>query len=104
MRIKTYPTREYGDVVWAYMGPTMPELPDVPRLEFGLVSASRRYVMKQLVECTKAQAMEGDLDTSHFSFLHMPAPNVETTENRTPTPRIVILSGCAETGAPSLIF
>ena len=82
MRIKTYPTREYGDVVWAYMGPTMPELPDVPRLEFGLVNASRRYVMKQLVECNWAQAMEGDLDTSHFSFLHMPSPNVETTENR----------------------
>ena len=82
MRIKTYPTREYGDVVWAYMGPTMPELPEVPRLEFGLVHASRRYVMKQFVECNWAQAMEGDLDTSHFSFLHMPAPNVETTENR----------------------
>ena len=82
VRIKTYPTREFGGIVWTYMGPQMPEIPDVPRLEFGLVDDARRYVMKQRIECNWAQAMEGDLDTSHFSFLHMPAPNVETTENR----------------------
>ena len=37
VRIKTYPTREFGGIVWTYMGPQMPEIPDVPRLEFGLV-------------------------------------------------------------------
>jgi phthalate 4,5-dioxygenase oxygenase subunit len=82
MCIKAYPTREYGDVVWAYMGPTTDNMPDVPRLEFGLVEPSKRYVMKQRVECNWVQAMEGDLDTSHFSFLHMPAPSLEATENR----------------------
>jgi phthalate 4,5-dioxygenase oxygenase subunit len=82
VRIKAYPTREYGAVVWAYMGPAADDLPEVPQLEFGLVSDAKRYVMKQLMECNWVQAMEGDLDTSHFSFLHMPAPHVETTENR----------------------
>ncbi len=82
MRIRAYPTREYGDFVWAYMGPATSDLPEVPRLEFGLVEASKRYVMKQRLECNWAQAMEGDLDTSHFSFLHMPAPSVQATENR----------------------
>lgn len=82
MRTKAYPTREFGDMVWAYMGPETDTLPEIPRLEFGLVSDSKRYVMKQRVECNWVQAMEGDLDTSHFSFLHMPAPSLETTENR----------------------
>ena len=42
---------------------------------------ARRYVTKQLIECNWAQVMEGDLDTSHFSFLHMPAPSVPSNEN-----------------------
>jgi len=82
VRIKTYPTREFGDIVWAYMGPTTDDMPEVPTLEFGLISDSKRLVMKQKVECNWVQAMEGDLDTSHFSFLHMPAPHIETVENK----------------------
>jgi phthalate 4,5-dioxygenase len=86
VRIKAYPTREYGDIVWAYMGPPanqLPsgELPEPPQLEFGLVPPESRYVMKQLMECNWAQVMEGDLDTSHFSFLHMPAPSVASNDN-----------------------
>jgi len=80
MRIKAYPTREYGEIVWAWMGPAE-RMPEVPRLEFGLLPAANRYVMKQLIECNWAQVMEGDLDTSHFSFLHMPAPSVPSNEN-----------------------
>ncbi len=82
VRVQAYPTREYGDIVWAYMGPEGEDLPEVPGLEFGLVSGPRRYVMKQRLECNWVQAMEGDLDTSHFSFLHMPAPSLETVENK----------------------
>ncbi len=81
VRIKSYPTREYGDIVWAYMGPETDQLPDVPLLEFGQVAAESRYVMKQRMDCNWAQIMEGDLDTSHFSFLHMPAPSVASNEN-----------------------
>ncbi len=81
VRIKAYPTREYGEIVWAYIGPEMPELPEVPQLEFGLVGDAHRYVSKQLMECNWAQCMEGDLDTSHFSFLHMPAPSVPTGDD-----------------------
>jgi nitrite reductase/ring-hydroxylating ferredoxin subunit len=80
VRIKAYPVREYGDIVWAWLGP--PErMPETPRMEFGLMPPERRYVTKQLIECNWAQVMEGDLDTSHFSFLHMPAPSVPSNEN-----------------------
>ena len=83
MRIKAYPTREYGEIVWAYMGPDPwgEKLPEVPRLEFGELPASHRYVTKKRQECNWAQAIEGALDTSHFSFLHMPAPAVPSNAN-----------------------
>ncbi|MEH6545141.1 MAG: Rieske 2Fe-2S domain-containing protein [Sneathiella sp.] len=86
MRVKAYPTREYGEFIWAYMGPPageLPggELPEIPQLEFGQVGPENRYVTKQLLECNWAQIMEGDLDTSHFSFLHMPAPHVPSNAN-----------------------
>ena len=81
MRIKAYPTREYGGFVWAYLGPAKGELPDLPQLEFGRVEDSKRTVMKQRIECNWVQIMEGGLDTSHFSFLHMPAPSLAATEN-----------------------
>ena len=86
VRIKAYPTREYGGFVWAWMGPAekkLPggELPEVPRLEFGCVPASHRYVTKQRFDCNWAQIIEGDLDTAHFSFLHMPAPSVPSNEH-----------------------
>ncbi len=44
--IKAYPTRELGELVWAYLGPRsrMPE--ELPQLEFALLPASHRYVIE----------------------------------------------------------
>jgi phthalate 4,5-dioxygenase len=69
--IVAYPTREWGECVWAYLGPAeaMPPLPD---LEFALVDPAHRYVSKKLQECNWAQSAEGGVDTAHFSFLHAP--------------------------------
>jgi len=80
VRIRAYPTREFGEIVWAWLGPP-DRVPEVPRMESGLMPPARRHVTKQLIECNWAQVMEGDLDTSHFSFLHMPAPSVPSNEN-----------------------
>ena len=79
--IHAYPTREFGELVWAYLGPRerMPE--DLPQLEFGVLPASHRYVSKRLQQCNWAQSAEGGLDTAHFSFLHMPAPAVSKYVN-----------------------
>lgn len=73
--IKAYPTREYGEMVWAYFGPRE-VMPELPQLEHGLLPDSQRYVTKRLQACNWAQSMDGALDTAHFSFLHMPAPKV----------------------------
>jgi nitrite reductase/ring-hydroxylating ferredoxin subunit len=79
--IKAYPTREFGEMVWAYLGPSE-RMPDkLPQLEFGLLPPSHRYVTKRLQQCNWAHSMEGALDTAHFSFLHMPAPGVASNSN-----------------------
>jgi phthalate 4,5-dioxygenase len=79
--IKAYPTREFGEMVWAYLGPRELMSEAVPQLEVGLLPASHRYVTKRLVECNWAHSVEGALDTAHFSFLHMPAPKMASNRN-----------------------
>ena len=81
IRINAYPTREFGEIVWAYLGPQQHVPESVPQLEFGVLPASHRYVTKRLQECNWAHSMEGALDTAHFSFLHMPAPGFASNEN-----------------------
>ena len=70
-RIKAYPAREWGGLVWAYMGP-VERLPPLPEMEFALLPPTHRHVSKKFQECNWAQAAEGGLDTAHFSFLHQP--------------------------------
>jgi nitrite reductase/ring-hydroxylating ferredoxin subunit len=72
--LTAYPTREWGDMVWAYLGPAEREPAQLPQLEFAAMPAEYRHVSKKLQQCNWAQAVEGALDTAHFSFLHMPAP------------------------------
>ena len=105
IKIKAYPTQEFADMVWAYMGPPDIQPFEVPQLEAGLVPPSHRYVTKRLVECNWTHSMEGALDTAHFSFLHMPAPafrkddssNIAADESRIrwlrndPAPRFKII-------------
>ena len=66
--VRALETAEFGDVIWAYMGPG--EAPPLPRFEFGLVPPTHRFVSKKFQQCNWAQACEGGLDTAHFSYLH----------------------------------
>lgn len=69
VKIKSYPCRERGGVVWTYMGP--PELmPELPELEWAMVHDSHRHMSRRIQECNYFQAIEGGLDSSHISFLH----------------------------------
>src|SRR5262245_39714799 len=69
IRLTAYPTREWGDLIWAYLGPA-DRMPELPALEFAVLPPAHRFVSKKLQECNWAQACEGALDTAHFSFLH----------------------------------
>lgn len=70
VKIKSYPTLEWGGVIWAYMGEPkyQPERP--PEIEWGLVPTSHRYIKKRLQENNWAQAVEGGIDSSHVGILH----------------------------------
>ena len=73
--VRALQTAEFGDVIWAYMGPG--EAPPLPRFEFGLVPPAHRFVSKKFQQCNWAQACEGGLDTAHFSYLHAGIHNGE---------------------------
>ncbi|MFI5265832.1 MAG: Rieske 2Fe-2S domain-containing protein [Chloroflexota bacterium] len=69
LRLKAYPCREYGGVVWVYMGPA-DKVPELPRLEWAELAASRRTISYWINQANWLQGMEGDIDTSHVSYLH----------------------------------
>jgi phenylpropionate dioxygenase-like ring-hydroxylating dioxygenase large terminal subunit len=69
VKIRAYPTHESGGIVWTYMGP--PEK-ITPFRDFGTESLEPEHVQatKMHSTCNWVQAMEGNLDTSHISWLH----------------------------------
>ena len=79
VRATAYPCQERGGVVWAYMGPrgSVPPLPD---LEPNMQPEGRSSVWLAQRECNWAQALEGDIDTSHLAFLHLGAVSGEDVE------------------------
>jgi phthalate 4,5-dioxygenase len=69
VRATAYPCVERHGVVWTYMGPrdTPPPLPDLESND--AEGAHCRGVMVR--DCNWMQALEGDIDTVHFSWLHI---------------------------------
>ena len=64
-----YPCQERGGVLWAYLGPEA-DVPRLPELEWTHVPESHRYVSKRIQACNYLQNVEGEVDSSHVSFLH----------------------------------
>jgi phthalate 4,5-dioxygenase len=64
-----YPCVERAGVVWVYMGPR--EVPPaLPELEWMSVPDSHRIVSKRVQFTNYAQALEGEIDSSHLGFTH----------------------------------
>ncbi len=73
---KSYPCRELAGVLWVYMG-TLDPAPPLPELEWTMVPEAHRYLAKRVQYCNFAQALEGEIDQSHNSFLHAPASQLK---------------------------
>jgi phenylpropionate dioxygenase-like ring-hydroxylating dioxygenase large terminal subunit len=69
IRAVAYPTCEMNGVIWAYMGPA-DKRPAPPKFEWTQAPPSHRAVSKVKEECNWLQALEGGIDTSHFTILH----------------------------------
>ena len=69
VRATAYPTREWGGVVWVYMGPRE-RICELPQFEWGRVPETHRNVGKDEVEANYLQVIEGSVDSAHLGFLH----------------------------------
>jgi phthalate 4,5-dioxygenase len=69
VRAHAYSTVERNGFVYVYMGERKP-LPPLPGLEALALREDEVDVRARQRACNWLQAMEGDLDTSHFGFLH----------------------------------
>ena len=69
IKAKSYQVAERGGVVYVYMGDRA-IAPPLPALEATVLAPDETYVYCAQRECNWLQALEGDIDTSHFSFLH----------------------------------
>jgi phthalate 4,5-dioxygenase oxygenase subunit len=70
VRAKAYKAHEQAGVIWVYMGER--ELaPPMPLIEAALLPEAELTINFTQRECNWLQALEGDIDTSHFSWLHV---------------------------------
>jgi hypothetical protein len=93
VKAKAYKVAERNGLVWVYMGERA-EAPPLPGIEASLLPESDLQIVFAQRECNWLQALEGDIDTSHFGFLHagsvdpadVPADNLIrwTVANRAP--------------------
>jgi phthalate 4,5-dioxygenase oxygenase subunit len=69
VKAKAYKAAERNGLVWVYMG-TRKEAPPLPGIEASLLPEGEQQIIFAQRECNWLQALEGDIDTSHFGFLH----------------------------------
>jgi len=66
---KAYRVHERNGLIWTYMGQRA-DAPPLPAYEAALLPETEIRISFGQRECNWLQALEGDVDTSHFSFLH----------------------------------
>src|SRR5262249_2706389 len=70
VRARAYPCREVNGVIWTYMG-SRAVPPPLPAFEINTLPGEQVYPpLMMLEECNWAQALEGNIDSSHIDFGH----------------------------------
>src|SRR5579862_16660 len=78
IRAVAYPCQERGGIIWTYMG-SRPVPPPLPDLEANMLPADDCVAYALQRECNWLQGLEGEIDTSHFAFLHYGSLQPENT-------------------------
>jgi phthalate 4,5-dioxygenase oxygenase subunit len=81
VRTTAYPALERGGIIWAYMGPP-DKIPPFPDAEVFHAPATHRHAIKIKLRGNFAQMQEGDVDSSHVSFLHSSVDGAGLTGSR----------------------
>jgi 5,5'-dehydrodivanillate O-demethylase len=68
VKIESYPVRELGGLVFAYLGPE--PAPLLPRWDIFVLDGVLRDIGVQVVPCNWLQMQENDLDPAHLQWLH----------------------------------
>lgn len=68
IKIKAYPVRELGGMIWAYMGRSTP--PELPNYHFLARDDGERDFSGYVRECNYMQQLENALDPVHATVLH----------------------------------
>ncbi len=71
IRVTAYPCVEKNGVIWTYLGSNPGTPPPLPELGWAMVGPAQRGALRYQRACNWLQAMEGDFDSSHLSFLHL---------------------------------
>ncbi len=82
VKAKAYKVAERGGIVWVYMGKRKVP-PPLPALEVLSIPDDERIVMCHMRDCNWLQSLEGDIDTSHFGFLHAGAVQPDDVDPNT---------------------
>ena len=69
IRARTYPAREAGGFLWAYIGPAE-KMPPFPKWRFFDIPVANMRVNRIDAEVNYMQQLEGGADTSHVGILH----------------------------------
>ncbi|HSI01328.1 MAG TPA: Rieske 2Fe-2S domain-containing protein [Reyranella sp.] len=69
IRARTYPAREAGGFLWAYIGPAE-KMPQFPKWRFFDIPVANMRVNRIDAEVNYMQQLEGGADTSHVGILH----------------------------------
>jgi phthalate 4,5-dioxygenase oxygenase subunit len=64
-----YPGIERGGLIWTFLGPKELE-PPFPEFELNQVPDSHHHITKVFIKGNWLQHLEGEIDSSHVSFLH----------------------------------
>jgi phthalate 4,5-dioxygenase oxygenase subunit len=80
VRAASYPVREAGGMVWAYLGPRGTE-PPLTEFEFTTLPLEHVQIMKVQAECNYAQVIEGVIDSAHSNYLH--SDSIKPAKNET---------------------
>ncbi len=64
-----YPSELAGGLLWVFLGDPR-QKPELPRFEWMDLPPQHRFATRWEQECNSIQAMEGELDPAHVSFLH----------------------------------
>jgi phthalate 4,5-dioxygenase oxygenase subunit len=66
---KAYPIKEWGGIVWTYMGP-QDDVPEFVPPVWAPTAETQVSIAKVLIPCNWAQVLEGAIDSAHSSSLH----------------------------------